>query len=127
MDLFNRCNHHRKQKHPIALIFIRKKQSCLTAGLFFDPISGIIAGLIGGTERYIIGTYFGIGSYTRVACSCATVVAGILNGFLDNSVKVNLPGGTLKIDRSGKFSDTEHDVYMTVRADYSFIGEVFIK
>ena len=60
--------------------------SPLTAGLFFDPISGIIAGLIGGTERYIIGTYFGIGSYTRVACSCATIVAGFLSALLGQHV-----------------------------------------
>ena len=85
--------------------------------------------------------------------ACATVVAGILNGYLDNSVKVNLPGGTLKIEWQGKHlpfligwslfycirkkrtlqiewngspKDTEHNVYMTGRADYSFIGEVSI-
>ena len=34
----------------------------LSAGLFFDPVSGIIAGLIGGVERYIAGTYWGVGS-----------------------------------------------------------------
>ena len=50
----------------------------LAAGLFFDPISGIIAGLIGGIERYIAGTYFGIGSYTRIACSVSTCLAGFL-------------------------------------------------
>ena len=50
----------------------------LSAGLFFSPVSGIIAGLIGGIERYIAGTYFGVGSYTRVACSVATSVAGFV-------------------------------------------------
>ena len=50
----------------------------LSAGLFFSPISGIIAGLIGGIERYIAGTYFDVGAYTRVACSCATCVAGFV-------------------------------------------------
>ena len=49
----------------------------LCAGLFFDPISGIIAGIIGGTDRYISGTYFGIGSYTRIACSVSTCLAGL--------------------------------------------------
>ena len=34
--------------------------SPLTAGLFFDPVSGVIAGLIGGIERYIAGTYFDV-------------------------------------------------------------------
>jgi len=50
----------------------------LTAGLFFDPCAGILAGLIGGIERYIAGTYWGIGSYTRVACSVSTCLAGFL-------------------------------------------------
>ena len=50
----------------------------LAAGLFFDPISGIIAGLIGGIERFIAGTYFGVGSYTRIACSVSTCLAGFL-------------------------------------------------
>ena len=50
----------------------------LVAGLFFDPLSGILAGLIGGIERYIVGTYFGIGSYTRIACSVSTCLSGFL-------------------------------------------------
>ena len=50
----------------------------LTAGLFFDPLSGILAGLIGGIERYIAGTFWGIGSYTRIACSVSTCLAGFL-------------------------------------------------
>lgn len=50
----------------------------LAAGLFFDPASGIIAGLIGGIERYIAGTYWGVGSYTRIACSVSTCLAGFV-------------------------------------------------
>ena len=50
----------------------------LMAGLFFDPLSGILAGLIGGIERYIAGTYWGVGSYTRIACSVSTCLAGFL-------------------------------------------------
>ena len=50
----------------------------LSAGLFFDPLSGIVAGLIGGVERYIAGTYWGVGSYTRVACSVSTCLAGFV-------------------------------------------------
>ena len=50
----------------------------LMAGLFFSPTSGIIAGLIGGIERYIAGTYFGVGSYTRVACGLSTCLAGFV-------------------------------------------------
>ena len=50
----------------------------LAAGFFFHPVSGIIAGLLGGIERYIVGTYFGVGSYTRIACSVSTCLAGFL-------------------------------------------------
>ena len=32
----------------------------MAAGLFFDPVAGIIAGLIGGIERYYAGAYLGI-------------------------------------------------------------------
>ncbi len=58
--------------------------------------------------------------------ACATTVAGILNGFLNNKVKANLPGGSLIIEWQGSPSDIEHNVYMTGSADYSFVGEVFI-
>lgn len=50
----------------------------LAAGLFFHPLSGVISGLIGGIERYIAGTYLGVGSYTRIACSISTCLAGCL-------------------------------------------------
>lgn len=50
----------------------------LAAGLFFAPSSGVIAGLIGGIERYIAGTYFGVSSYTRIACSVSTCLAGFV-------------------------------------------------
>ena len=54
----------------------------MSAGLFFDPLSGIIAGLIGGIERFIAGTCWGIGSYTTVACSISTCLAGIISAIL---------------------------------------------
>ncbi len=50
----------------------------LAAGLFFSPGAGVIAGLIGGIERYIAGTYFGVSSYTRIACSISTCLAGFV-------------------------------------------------
>ncbi len=58
--------------------------------------------------------------------ACATTVAGILNGYLNNTVKANLPGGALKIEWQGSPDDTKHNVYMTGRADYSFVGEFVI-
>ncbi len=58
--------------------------------------------------------------------ACATTVAGILNGYLDNKVKAILPGGALQIEWQGSTTDTAYDVYMTGRADYSFVGEIQI-
>lgn len=54
----------------------------LTVGLFFDPAAGIIAGFIGGIERYIAGAYFGVGSYTRIACSISTCLSGLIAALL---------------------------------------------
>ena len=58
--------------------------------------------------------------------ACATAVAGILNGYLNNCVKANLPGGELKIEWKGGSDDIKHSVFMTGRADYSFLGEALI-
>lgn len=58
----------------------------LVAGLFFDPLSGVIAGLIGGVERFIIGEFFEIGYFTRYACSISAVLAGLLAAALNRWV-----------------------------------------
>ena len=50
----------------------------LAAGLFFHPVSGVIAGIIGGVERYIAGEFWNIGHYTRIACSLSTLLAGLV-------------------------------------------------
>ena len=49
----------------------------LSAGLIFGGPAGIIAGGIGGLYRFL-SVYWGGGVYTRVACSLATVIAGIM-------------------------------------------------
>lgn len=53
----------------------------ITAGLVFGSPAGIIAGLIGGIERWF-AVYWGIGSYTRVACSVSTALAGFYSAAL---------------------------------------------
>ena len=58
----------------------------LAAGLFFSPVSGITAGLIGGVERYIAGTYWDVGPYTRVACGMSTCLAGFFAAALKHFV-----------------------------------------
>ena len=58
----------------------------LAAGLFFHPAAGVIAGLIGGIERYIAGACWGIGTYTQLACGLSTCLAGFMTIFLDSYV-----------------------------------------
>ncbi len=54
----------------------------LVAGLFFDPLAGILSGVLGGVERFIIGEYYGIGTFTRVACGLSTCLAGLISATL---------------------------------------------
>ena len=50
----------------------------LCAGLIFGAPAGIIAGIIGGLYRYI-SAFFGLtGTYTQLACSISTVLAGFI-------------------------------------------------
>ncbi len=61
------------------------------------------------------------GTGETLACgsgACAAVIAGILQGLLDNNVKVNLPGGVLHIDWLGE----GHSVMMTGSATRVFEG-----
>ena len=53
----------------------------LTAGLMFGAPAGIIAGVIGGVERWI-AVAWGIGTFTRVACSVSTIIAGVYSALL---------------------------------------------
>ncbi|MDD5952366.1 MAG: SpoIIE family protein phosphatase [Oscillospiraceae bacterium] len=53
----------------------------LCAGLFFGAPSGVIAGVIGGVERYL-AVFWGAGEYTQLACSIATVFAGCFGAAL---------------------------------------------
>lgn len=56
--------------------------------------------------------------------ACASVVAGILNGKIENSVDVELLGGTVHIDWAGMANDTNHDVFMTGPAEYVYTAEL---
>ena len=58
----------------------------LSAGLFFSPISGVIAGVIGGAERILAGELWGIGRFTEVACGISTFLAGVLAAILNVKV-----------------------------------------
>ena len=56
--------------------------SVLTAGLMFGGPAGIIAGVIGGVERAIATQVWGIGSFTVIACSVSTFLAGVYAALL---------------------------------------------
>ena len=64
------------------------------------------------------------GTGETLACgtgTCATVVAAILNGYVDNDVTVHLIGGDLEISWSGNEADS---VFMTGPAETVFSGEI---
>ena len=49
----------------------------LSAGLIFGAPAGIISGLIGGLYRWF-SVYWGAGTYTQLACTMATILAGFM-------------------------------------------------
>ena len=49
----------------------------LSAGLIFGAPAGIISGFIGGLYRWF-SVYWGAGTYSRLACSLATILAGFM-------------------------------------------------
>ena len=49
----------------------------LSAGLIFGAPAGIISGLIGGLYRWF-SVYWGGGTYTQLACTIATILAGFM-------------------------------------------------
>lgn len=55
--------------------------SPICAGLLFGAPAGIIAGVIGGVERWL-AVFWGAGEYTRLACSISTVLAGVFAAVL---------------------------------------------
>ncbi len=93
----------------------------LAAGLFFDPVSGIIAGLIGGVERYIAGAYFNVGSYTRIACSISTCLAGFLAAALNVKLFKGKKPSAIYAFMMGAVMEVFHMyvVFITHRADMS--------
>lgn len=54
----------------------------LTAGLLFGGPAGVIAGLLGGIERWF-SVYWGVGSFTRIACSLSTALGGFYCIFIN--------------------------------------------
>ena len=55
--------------------------SPICAGLIFGAPAGIISGVIGGAYRWL-AVFWGVGEYTRLACSVSTVLAGFIAALL---------------------------------------------
>ena len=58
--------------------------------------------------------------------ACASVVAGIINGYLENSVDVKLLGGTVNVVWNGTPNKPEGDVFLTGPAEFVFETEIDI-
>lgn len=92
--------------------------------IFPDRVNAEFAKVI--DRRTVEMRVFERGAGETLACgtgTCATVVAGIINGLIDKNeeITVHLRGGDLKIKWSG---DENDGVIMTGPAEYSFTGEV---
>lgn len=90
--------------------------------LFPDRVNAEFARVI--DRNHIEMRVYERGSGETLACgtgSCATAVAAILNGLVDNDVTIHLLGGDLQIHWSGNEEDS---VFMTGPAEYAFTGEV---
>lgn len=112
-------------KHPID--FDLEKYGKIAEGnteIFPDRVNAEFAKVI--DRRTVEMRVYERGAGETLACgtgTCATVVAGIINGLIDKNeeITVHLRGGDLKIKWSG---DENDGVIMTGPAEYSFTGEV---
>ena len=57
----------------------------LIAGLVFGGRAGVIAGMIGGIERFFAASW-GAGTFTQIACSVGTMIAGVFGALLKDKV-----------------------------------------
>jgi len=56
--------------------------------------------------------------------ACASTVAGVLNGYLENSVDVELLGGKVNVFYDGNSANPSKDVFLTGPANYVFEAEI---
>lgn len=55
--------------------------------------------------------------------ACASTVAGILNGYLENTVEIELLGGTVNVEWLGSLENTDTDVFLSGPAEFVFEAE----
>lgn len=79
----------------------------LSAGLFFGAPAGLIAGVIGGAERWI-AVAWGVGPFTRVACTVSTLLAGVIAALLRKFMLENRRPGALLALAIGAVTEVIH-------------------
>lgn len=79
----------------------------MVAGLLFGAPAGIIAGVIGGIERWI-AVAWGIGTFTRVACTVSTILAGFYAAALRKFMFENKKPGWLIAGAAGIVMEVFH-------------------
>ena len=121
--------------NPHFVIFIKEDEDILTLAKEYGPEIETAAEFPEKTnvEFIKIRSYKKIdlrvwerGCGITLACgtgACASVVAGVLNGYIENSVDVKLLGGTVHIDWNGSTDNPNEDVFLTGPAEYVFEAE----
>lgn len=79
----------------------------LTAGLMFGAPAGIIAGLIGGAERWL-AVAWGAGSFTQIACTVSTILAGFYAGAMRKFLFENKKPGWMLSFAMGVVTEVFH-------------------
>ncbi len=122
--------------NPHFIIFIEDDEDLLSLAKEYGPYIEISAEFPEKTnvEFVKIRSYKKIdlrvwerGCGITLACgtgACAAVAAGVLNGYLENSVDVNLLGGIVHIDWLGSKENPDTDIFMTGPAEYLFDAEL---
>ena len=121
--------------NPHFVIFIKDDEDLLSLAKEYGPIIETSAEFPEKTnvEFVKIRSYKKIdlrvwerGCGITLACgtgACASVVAGVLNGYIENFVDVSLLGGVVHIDWEGSAANPNKNVYMTGPAEYVFNAE----
>ena len=93
---------------PITGAIINARDAApLCAGLIFGGPAGIIAGLIGGVERWF-AVYWGAGMYTRLGCTISTILAGIIAAMLRMRIFDDKTPDTVQAFVAGVVIETIH-------------------
>ena len=99
----------------------------IIAGLFFGVPAGIGAGIIGALERMITGFYIPDRSSTLIACSVATLLAGILSSLFRISTKKDKKTPVVTACTTAIIIETFHMmlVYLTNINDMALVIKIY--